>query len=505
MASMVRSESIAEPSSTPTLSSKTLPAVNGASSAAAAPGASGTPLKPATTNSTKSSAPRIDIEPLYTALKAHIGDHWAAYKEAISLFVLGESWAIGAEERASPAAALALTSLSHDFVCALQPAPAHNPCMLYVSAELTCCPPTTGRLNQQELSRRIDWFIAADSAREHLHNQLVAAIYANTTRDPPEPGVASWVSANDKPSATSKPSSGDAAELRLKTEVKELQGRERKRLKAIPDDPTDYFTREMQEYHAAKQISLPDPGASSAAGFSKTSADWDLEIRKRYAQPLCTETFEFPDTAAIEARMTPICYEEGIASGASPDAAGFMNIATETFIKEILSNILGRVRSNGDDYIKTAAYKRQLQREEEMWLQGEVQRSPAGLLPVEIDESKNRKPLNMGDLRIALELGDSYLGQVPLITAGILNARYYDGESYEAEKMDFEEYNASTHNTAVARLTNGPVINGVNGTNGTHHDPDEMMIDDDWGWQGVTTKDREAINSVLDDILTIGQ
>lgn len=104
-----------------------------------------------------------------------------------------------------------------------------------MSGELTCRCLPTGRLNQQELSRRIDWFIAVDSAREHLHNQLVAAIYANTTRDPPEPGVANWVSANDKPSATSKPSSGDAAELRLKTEVKELQGRERKRLKAIPD------------------------------------------------------------------------------------------------------------------------------------------------------------------------------------------------------------------------------------------------------------------------------
>lgn len=456
MASMARSESAAEPSLTPTLSSKMLPAVNGASSSAsasAAPGAGVPPLKPGTTT-TRTSAPRIDIEPLYTALKAQIGDHWAAYKEAISLFVLG-------------------------------------------------------RLNQQELSRRIDWFIAVDSAREHLHNQLAAAIYANTTRDPPEPGVASWVSANDKPSATSKPSSGDAAELRLKTEVKELQGRERKRLKAIPDtlhqDPTDYFTREMQEYHAAKQISLPDPGTSSAAGFSKTN--WDLEIRKRYAQPLCTETFEFPDTAAIEQRMTPICYEEGIASGASPDAAAFMNIATETFIKEVLSNILGRVRSNGDDYIKTAQYKRQLQREEEMWLQGEVQRNPAGLLPIEVEESKNRKPLNMGDLRIALELGDSYLGQVPLITAGILNARYYDGESYEAEKMDaVDEFGSLTNSTVAARLANGPVINGVNGTtNGVHHDPDEMMIDDDWGWQGASAKDREAVNSVLDDILAIGQ
>ncbi len=36
-----------------------------------------------------STAQRIDLEPLYTSLKAAIGDNWAKYKEAISLFVLG--------------------------------------------------------------------------------------------------------------------------------------------------------------------------------------------------------------------------------------------------------------------------------------------------------------------------------------------------------------------------------------------------------------------------------
>jgi transcriptional coactivator HFI1/ADA1 len=33
--------------------------------------------------------PRIDLEPLYTALKAAIGEHWGIYKETIGLFVLG--------------------------------------------------------------------------------------------------------------------------------------------------------------------------------------------------------------------------------------------------------------------------------------------------------------------------------------------------------------------------------------------------------------------------------
>lgn len=33
--------------------------------------------------------PRIDLEPLYTALKQAIGEHWGTYKDAIGLFILG--------------------------------------------------------------------------------------------------------------------------------------------------------------------------------------------------------------------------------------------------------------------------------------------------------------------------------------------------------------------------------------------------------------------------------
>jgi hypothetical protein len=51
----------------------------------------------------------------------------------------------------------------------------------------------------------------------------------------PDQGVASWVSANDKPTtgAGSKPVSGDAAEQRLKIEVMQLPSRDRRRLKDL--------------------------------------------------------------------------------------------------------------------------------------------------------------------------------------------------------------------------------------------------------------------------------
>lgn len=34
---------------------------------------------------------RIDLEPYYASLKAAIGDHFAKYKDAMSLFLLGKS------------------------------------------------------------------------------------------------------------------------------------------------------------------------------------------------------------------------------------------------------------------------------------------------------------------------------------------------------------------------------------------------------------------------------
>lgn len=86
---------------------------------------------------------------------------------------------------------------------------------------------------------------------EHLHNQLVSAIFGNVTREMPDHGVASWVSANDKPTAGagSKPVSGDAAEQRLKTEVMQLPSRDRRRLKDLSQN--DVRARETSEERIA--------------------------------------------------------------------------------------------------------------------------------------------------------------------------------------------------------------------------------------------------------------
>lgn len=60
-------------------------------SASAVSSKSATANGPATQKSTKAliAVPRLDLEPIYTELKAAIGDKWAEYKESTALFLLG--------------------------------------------------------------------------------------------------------------------------------------------------------------------------------------------------------------------------------------------------------------------------------------------------------------------------------------------------------------------------------------------------------------------------------
>ncbi|KAJ5934569.1 Transcriptional coactivator SAGA-type complex Ada1/Tada1 [Penicillium verhagenii] len=414
------------------------PAALSRSDSASNPAKSATPNTSATVKSSRAlnSVPRLDLEHAYTDLKAAIGDQWAEYKESTALFLLGH-------------------------------------------------------YNQNEYASRVDYIICADLKIEHLHNNFVCAILGNLTRDLPDHGVANWVSANDKPSMVSKPISGDAAEQRLKTEVMQLPPRDRRRIKGIPErDPNEVTPNELEEYQLAKQIKLPSQVPASAGGLNKTN--WELEIRKRYAQPLAAETGEFPDAESIYARMVPICYEESLPGGAGLPCAEFVAIATDTFVKEVLSSVFSRTRSNGpsgtSNGMMKRKYRQQLEREELMFTRGEIAKDAAtGLLPVEAKEAALRRPLGVRDLRLTLELSSGVLGHMPLIIDKIKSG-YFEDE-LETNKQD--------------RLENG--VDEILEVKTA--DEDEMDIDDVddalSDWEGGTAADRNHLNSLLDECLSM--
>ncbi|KAG8532562.1 uncharacterized protein KY384_002439 [Bacidia gigantensis] len=410
---------------------------------------------------------RVDLEPIYTNLKTAVGERWADYKEAIKEFVLG-------------------------------------------------------KLNQSELSLRIDYYICASPETEHLHNSLITALYANAYREPPEPGVAPWVAANDKPSVVGGGAAGkgnDKVEERLRREVMALPGRDRKRLKAVGErdthDPNTSATAiAMHEYRVARSIKLQDSVPASAGGLNKTN--WDLEIRKRYTHPLFHETLEFPDSPSIQNRMLPICYEEALPNGPADQCAEFMVTATEMFIKDVVGSVISLTRNN---FLSSNA--------KNGYTNGHVGKPP----PLHSSASMGvpgQRPLSKADLRVSLGIASCSLGPMPDIITDVMGS-WPEGvlegwDTYDAE-LDLSvpglgRPTSSANSTTVPKVpdtdsimvngTHDVLMNGVathetNLTNGNVTNGivwEEPAVD---GWAGSSTQDRDRLFDTLDECLAFGQ
>lgn len=405
--------------------------------------------------------PRVDLEPLYSELKALIGHNWDIYYDAITRFIRGklEQTVFSCDQEATDGCA-------------------------------------TGELNAREFGDLCDVFIYATPQTEHAHNSLILAILCNTGKDAPEPGLAAWVSATTDKSAltaTSKPAvTSDAGEQRLKAEVMALPPRDRRRLKAVANDKADEEAaarkNAYEDYYLAGRIKAPETVNGAIGGLTKTN--WDLEIRKRYLQPLFSETLEFPDTTTIHSRIVPICYEESVASGCSIQCAELVGIAAEMFLKGVLSEVVNRTRSNGPRYehsagggILTQSYKKKLAREEAEVKSGKLSRTrDDDILPSEAQAAYARHPISMTDLQLTTQVGPSPWNGMPLIGMTVSNA---------TAGFDYEEWLSGKDQVT----TNGHV----------ESIEDDMDIDntDNYGWEGAGGQDRAGLESVLADCLAI--
>jgi transcriptional coactivator HFI1/ADA1 len=166
-------------------------------------------------------------------------------------------------------------------------------------------------------------------------------------------------------------------------------------------------------------------------------------------------------------------------------------------------SLLAKVTSNGpgNSFIRTASFKRKCAREERLVDQGNLLKSAARELPIEAEVRRNRRPMCMEDLRLALQLGDGYLGQSPFVAGTIANAKFLDTHGIE------DIYPPS-------KLQNGTVsVNGQNhpqwlsdGLTVTFPDAggDTAMadaVDGEGGWLGDTGPDGRVLDDALDEVL----
>ena len=204
--------------------------------------------------------------------------------------------------------------------------------------------------------------------------------------------------------------------------------------------------------------------------------------------------------------MVPICYEESLPNGPSAACAEFMATATEQYIKSVIGSVLAKTRSNlagaaSSISITTHRYRKQLDREEGMLSRGDMSRGMFNnLLPAEAREAAARRPLGMGDFRIALDVGgDCGIGQMPRIVENVMGGwpeGVLEGWGRHPDE-DVEMQDVETERSG-ARV-NGVLTNGVH-VNGNAHSDNE-----NFGWEGGSEKDRQTLNSILDECLAIGQ
>ncbi|KAK3643162.1 hypothetical protein LTR56_005002 [Elasticomyces elasticus] len=396
------------------------------------------------------SVSRVDLEPIYTQLKAALGDGWADYKAAVNSFVFGN-----------------LNEAELSWV--IQP---------LLSA--TTSPSTD--LTRSSLSPL------------QLHNALVVSLTANVYRDPPTSEVAPWVVATNKPAAASKNAGGasgandGAEELRMKRETMNLHTRDRRRIKALKDNngqpvvtAVNDGLREMLEYRQELAVKEPtDIAPQSGGGLAK---NWAHEVRRRYAQPLASETLEFPSQSDIQNRIESICAEQGLSNAtqsAVQQRAEVVEQAAEVYLKEMLSNFVAHVRSNAEGCIQTSKYARQLRKEQSEAERGLVQRSAGGLLPVELEWQANRVPIDAEDMRTAVGLHDNFIRQDHFLRETISLSR----------QPDLDLGNAQAN--GIARMVG--LINGDAGRNGR-----TVEADDTDGGAG-----NSELFDVLDDCLAVG-
>jgi transcriptional coactivator HFI1/ADA1 len=145
-------------------------------------------------------------------------------------------------------------------------------------------------------------------------------------------------------------------------------------------------------------------------------------------------------------------------------------------------SLLGKICTNGPGFVRTGEFKKKMERESHNnhGIPG------GGIYVVEAEERRKRKMLCLEDLKLALQLGDGYLGQTPLIAGGIWHARCLDTEGIE-DLYKVEEENGTANGIKGGEVWNVEFGNTIDG--------DPMDIDGEEAWLGL--------DGVLDDVLNL--
>ena len=118
-----------------------------------------------------------------------------------------------------------------------------------------------------------------------------------------------------------------------------------------------------------------------------------------------------------------------------------------------------------------------------------------GYLPVEAEALVKQEPLGLDEVRLALLLDNGRLRHNPFLANTLLEDGYTD--------MDLDDRDQGKVNGVLPPLD--LEVNGHGLKQDKKVDQDAMDLDDaDWGWNGHTSQDRNALMDTLNVTLAVG-
>lgn len=138
--------------------------------------------------------------------------------------------------------------------------------------------------------------------------------------------------------------------------------------------------------------------------------------------------------------------------------------------------------TNGNGWVRTGAFKKKLAKEERAKDRGEFIGLGGG---VEEGERRKRRMLCTEDLKLALRLGDAYLGQTPIIAGGIMHSKCLD-------TIGIDELYPKGDKEREGERWNVDFLGGG----------EAMDVDGGEEWVG---KEEGGLDGVLDDVLNLAE
>ncbi|KAJ2828083.1 hypothetical protein GGI24_002485 [Coemansia furcata] len=216
-----------------------------------------------------------------------------------------------------------------------------------------------GKLNRQEFDFYAYLYLSGDKAG--LHNQFILATIHNAQsgQAPPEGERSQGFEGRKKRKheedelGDGEDEAGDSRSSRrsvralledpkwryVKELVKSLNKSERRAIKTLFKQPNLTPDEALAAIRAMKPVVLP-------MSASQLPQSYSMDMAKGITAPLVFDTKSTPDIESLSYRMVSLALEQGLAGGVTRDAGELLLYSLDCHLKNILSNMIYKTRSN---------------------------------------------------------------------------------------------------------------------------------------------------------------